>query len=80
MEREVGELDFQTVVLFEFLDTPGDEVAPRSNKIRKDFENERLCHLDLLRSLRHSILRSTREVSQKVLGAKERGVKALKLG
>jgi hypothetical protein len=44
MERKVGELDLQTVVLFEFLDTPGDEVAPRSDKIGKDFENERLRH------------------------------------
>ena len=66
MEREVGKFDFQTVVLFEFLDTPGDEVAPRSNKIGKYFENQRLCHTDLLRSLCNSILRSTYQVSQKV--------------
>jgi len=45
MERKVGELYFQTVVLFEFLDTPGDEVAPGSNEIGKDFENERLSHV-----------------------------------
>jgi len=39
MERELGELDLQTVILFQFLDTPGDEVAPRSNEIGKDFED-----------------------------------------
>jgi hypothetical protein len=48
VERKVGEFYFETVVLFEFLDTPGDEVAPRSNKIGKDFENERLGHVSLL--------------------------------
>jgi len=39
MERKVGELDRQIVIGFEFLDTPGDEVAPGSNEIGKDFEN-----------------------------------------
>ncbi len=48
MQRELSELDLQTVILFQFLDTPGDEVAPRSNKIGKDFENERLRHDRLL--------------------------------
>jgi hypothetical protein len=44
MKRELRELDRQIVICFEFLDTPGDEIAPRSNKIGKHFENERLGH------------------------------------
>ena len=68
MERKVGELYFQIVVLFEFLDTPGDEVAPGSDKIGKNFENERLRHVRLLLTLGNLILRSTDDVSQKVSG------------
>jgi len=48
MKRELRELDRQIVIRFEFLDTPGDEVAPRSNKIGKNFENERFRHDRLL--------------------------------
>ncbi len=48
MQRELSELDLQTVILLQFLDTPGDEVAPRSNKIGKNFENERFRHDRLL--------------------------------
>jgi hypothetical protein len=44
VERELRELDFQTVILLEFLDTPGDEVAPGSDKIGEDFENQWLRH------------------------------------
>jgi hypothetical protein len=33
MKRELRELDRQIVFRFEFLDTPGDEIAPRSNKV-----------------------------------------------
>jgi hypothetical protein len=44
MKRELSELDRQIVIRFEFLDTPGDEIAPGSNKIGKHFENERLGH------------------------------------
>ena len=44
MKRELRELDRQIVIRFEFLDTPGDEIAPGSNKIGKHFENERLGH------------------------------------
>jgi hypothetical protein len=47
MQRELGELDLQTVILFKFLDTPGDEVAPGSNEIGKYFENQWLGHRDL---------------------------------
>jgi len=39
MQRELSEFDFETEFPFEFLDTPGDEVAPRSNEIGKYFEN-----------------------------------------
>jgi hypothetical protein len=48
MQWKLSELNLQTVILFQFLDTPGDEVAPRSNKIRKNFENERFRHDRLL--------------------------------
>jgi hypothetical protein len=47
MERKVGELHRQIVLRFEFLDTPGDEVAPGSNKIGKHLENQRLGHKHL---------------------------------
>ena len=33
MKRELGELDGQIIIRFEFLDTPGDEVAPGSDEI-----------------------------------------------
>jgi hypothetical protein len=48
MERKVGELDRQVVIRFEFLDTPGDEVAPGSDEIGKHFKYERLGHRNLL--------------------------------
>jgi len=44
MKRELRELDFQIVIRFEFLDTPGDEVAPGSDKVGKHFEIERFGH------------------------------------
>ena len=44
MERELRKLDFQVVIIFQFLDTPGDEVAPGSDEIREYFEDERLGH------------------------------------
>jgi hypothetical protein len=44
MKRELRELDRQIVILFEFLDTPGDEVAPGSDEVRKHFKNERFGH------------------------------------
>jgi len=48
MERKVRELDREVVIRFEFLDTPGDEVAPGSDEIGKDFKYERLRHGRLL--------------------------------
>ena len=44
MKRKLRELDRQIVIRFEFLDTPGDEIAPGSDKVGKHFENERLGH------------------------------------
>jgi hypothetical protein len=38
MKRELGELDLQPIILFEFLDTPGDEIAPGSNEIGENLE------------------------------------------
>jgi hypothetical protein len=40
MQGELSELDLQSVILLKFLDTPGDEIAPGSNEIGKDFEYE----------------------------------------
>jgi hypothetical protein len=48
MQRKLSELDLQSVVLLKFLDTPGDEVAPGSNKIGKDFQYEWFGHDCLL--------------------------------
>jgi hypothetical protein len=48
MKWKLGELDLQTEILFQFLDTPGDEVAPGSNEIGKHFENQWLGHAFLL--------------------------------
>jgi hypothetical protein len=39
MERKLRELEFQIVGLLEFLDTPGDEVAPGSDEIGEDFQH-----------------------------------------
>jgi len=50
MERKLSELDLETVILFQFLDTPGDEIAPGSNEVGKDFEDERFRHGFLLRN------------------------------
>ena len=44
MERKVGEFDRQIVLRFDFLDTPGDEVAPGSDKIREHLKNQWLRH------------------------------------
>ena len=52
MERKLSELDFEIVVRFEFLDTPGDEIAPGSNEIGKNFENEGFGHGYLLINFR----------------------------
>jgi hypothetical protein len=48
MERKLSELDLETVILFQFLDTPGDEIAPGSNEVGEDFEDERFRHGFLL--------------------------------
>jgi hypothetical protein len=48
MQWKLRPLHRQTVLGFEFLDTPGDEIAPRSNEIGKDFQDERLRHGNLL--------------------------------
>jgi hypothetical protein len=37
MQWKLRELDLQSVVFFEFLDTPGDEIAPGSDKIGEYF-------------------------------------------
>ena len=44
MKRKLRKFDRYAVIRFELLDTPGDEVAPRSDKVGKHFENERLGH------------------------------------
>jgi len=47
MKRELRELELQIVICFEFLDTPGDEVAPGSDKVGKHFEDKRFGHKHL---------------------------------
>jgi hypothetical protein len=44
MKRKLRELDSQIVIRFEFLDTPGDEVAPGSDKVGKYFKDDRFGH------------------------------------
>jgi hypothetical protein len=44
VKRKLCKLDRQIVIRFEFLDTPGDEVAPGSDKVGKHFKYERLGH------------------------------------
>jgi hypothetical protein len=44
MEWKLCELDRYTVVGLEFLDTPGDEITPGSNEVRKDFQQKRFRH------------------------------------
>lgn len=39
MKRKLSELDLQSILIFEFLDTPGDEIAPGSDKVGEHFEN-----------------------------------------
>ena len=56
MKRELCELDFQIVIRFEFLDTPGDEVAPGSDKVGKHFENERFGHKASVRLIKIGLL------------------------
>ena len=48
MKRKLSEFDLQAVIFLKFLDTPGDEVAPGSNEVRKNFENDRFRHDHLL--------------------------------
>lgn len=48
MKGKLRELNLQVVICFQFLDTPGNEITPRSNEIRKDFEHERFRHESLL--------------------------------
>ena len=39
MKRKLSKLDFQAILVFKFLDTPGDEIAPGSDKVGENFEN-----------------------------------------
>jgi len=72
MERELSEFDFQIVIRFEFLDTPGDEVAPGSNEIGKDFKNKWISHGRLLiflcsnRSRRSKRSKGSRDSTSKI--------------
>ena len=48
MERELSKFDRQSIIVFEFLDTPGDEVAPGSDEIGEYFQDEWFGHDFLL--------------------------------
>jgi hypothetical protein len=39
MKRKLSELDLQSILVLKFLDTPGDEIAPGSDKVGENFEN-----------------------------------------
>jgi hypothetical protein len=39
MKRKLSKLDLQSILIFKFLDTPGDEIAPGSDKVGENFEN-----------------------------------------
>jgi hypothetical protein len=39
MKRKLSKFYFQPVLVFKFLDTPGDEIAPGSDKVGENFEN-----------------------------------------
>ena len=67
MEGELREFYLQIVVCFEFLDTPGDEVAPGSNEIGKDFENERFRHESLLSLMLQEVYGFAYSVSNMIL-------------
>jgi hypothetical protein len=51
MKREMGKLEAEAVIVFQFLDTPGDEITPGSNEIGENFQNQRFRH-DFLLSMR----------------------------
>jgi hypothetical protein len=57
MKWKVGELDRQTVIVFQFLDTPGDEIAPGSDEIGKNFDNEWFRHISSLRRVQGSMFK-----------------------
>jgi hypothetical protein len=68
MEREVGELYSESKFIFEFLDTPGDEVAPGSNEVGEDLQYQWRGHDFLLKhygSNRSSCSRRSKGVSLK---------------
>jgi hypothetical protein len=48
MKRELREFYLKVIVRFELLDTPGDEITPRSDEVRKYFENHSIGHGNLL--------------------------------
>jgi hypothetical protein len=48
MQREVYPLDPDVEISLQPFNTPGTEIAPRSNVIAEDFKRDRLGHLPLL--------------------------------
>ena len=44
MQREIGPLYFNVVVLLQPFNTPGTEIAPGSNEIGEDFQDDRFLH------------------------------------
>ena len=44
MQWKLRELNGEIVICSEFLDTPGDEITPGSDEIRKYFEHELIRH------------------------------------
>jgi hypothetical protein len=49
MQGKLRKFDFEIVIRFELLDTPGDEITPGSDEIRKYFEHQSIRHGNLQR-------------------------------
>jgi hypothetical protein len=60
MEREMGELQSQIVFVLQFLDTPGDEVAPGSDEVRENFQRELIRHRSTSYSTKFETLKNFR--------------------
>ena len=48
MKREVNVVDVDMIILFQFFNTPGTEIAPGSDKIGINIKRGRLGHMNLL--------------------------------
>ena len=47
MQWKTDPLDMDLVLLLQFVNTPGNEIAPRSDIVREDLQDHRFCHNSL---------------------------------